>query len=550
MTTTLNPSLAKARPNVIPLRAEKWLVAGLLLATMLVPFLGKYQTGDALDVASPLVEVIWSLLYLVAGVRLRALRDQARLLFPRTLPLLGFLALMMASSLWSVEATTFKRAIELIGTTTIGYYIVARFTLRELLDMLVLAFGVAAVLSVAVIFGAPAHGRMDFGSGPWTGLFQEKNNLGAAMALGGLSLLVLLFERTARPQPAGSPAASRPVNSAATSQPANSAASRPASSEAGSHTVSPRDAASPEADSRPTGSQVHGFSGEPNDAGKMIALAGLSVLLSPLTLFEWLGRRRALLLGTFGLVVALLAGSRSATSIGAFGIVTIFLVTAWACTSPKYGAAARILTVLGALLAGTVWLALGLSPDSIFDAAGRETNLTGRTDFWPYLQQAISERPLLGYGYDAFFGSQLGKDTLSYYVVEAGGWTPYHAHNSFLQILLDSGYVGLCAFGLVLVCALWQAIAYAWRERSRTALWPLAILLYLLAGSFTETYFRSFNTIEWVVFVTAVLYPLRPKPADTPLAPELGDFTSRGRLRRSWSDRRTARDRETLRETA
>ena len=107
MTTTLNPSLAKARPNVIPLRAEKWLVAGLLLATMLVPFLGKYQTGDVLDVASPLAEVIWSLLYLVAGIRLWALRDQARALLSRTLPLLGFLALGGAFVLRSAE----KRAL-------------------------------------------------------------------------------------------------------------------------------------------------------------------------------------------------------------------------------------------------------------------------------------------------------------------------------------------------------------------------------------------------------------------------------------------------------
>ena len=29
----------------------------------------------------------------------------------------------------------------------------------------------------------------------------------------------------------------------------------------------------------------------------------------------------------------------------------------------------------------------------------------------------------------------------SEYVVQAGGWAPYHAHNSYLQTLLDAGYV-------------------------------------------------------------------------------------------------------------
>jgi hypothetical protein len=502
VTTYSSANAAAARRGFsLPRSAEVWFVALALLATMLIPFIGKYQSADAPE-SSPLVETIWTLMYLGAGIRLWQMRDVAVTLFKRSLPLLGFLALMFASSLWSVETTTIKKAIELAGTTAIGYYIVARFSLRDLLNILIIAFGVAGVASVAVIFGAPAHGRMDFGSGAWTGIFQEKNNLGAAMALAGISLFVLLFE-PAKPKP---PAAVR---------------------------------------ERAPGAPQRGLLGE---AG----FGALWVLLLPFTLFNALGRRRALTAGVFVLAMGLLAGSASATSLGAYAGVTLLLVTIWACRSKRFGLAARILTVAALVLGPLACLTFGLTPQSLFDLLGRESNLTGRTDFWPYLQQAISERPILGYGYDAFFRSQEGLDTLSYYVVEAGGWSPYHAHNSFLQILLDSGYVGLSVFGLVLLCAFWQSLVYAFRESERVALWPLAILLYLFLGSFTETYYRSFNTIEWVVFVTAVLYPVRPRAqAATPNGPaDPLEFTSRDRLRRSSSGQRSARDRDRLRETA
>ena len=109
------------------------------------------------------------------------------------------------------------------------------------------------------------------------------------------------------------------------------------------------------------------------------------------------------------------------------------------------------LMVALAAIAVVAVFGFGLTPASVFSLLGREPNLTGRTDFWPYLQQAIADRPWLGYGYNAFFRSGVALDYLQDYIVGAGGWTPYHAHNSFLQILLDSGYVGLASLGLLLV---------------------------------------------------------------------------------------------------
>ena len=205
----------------------------------------------------------------------------------------------------------------------------------------------------------------------------------------------------------------------------------------------------------------------------------------------------------------LLIGSNSATAFGDCTLIILAILVASAWRSPKFGGFARFATVLGVAMTIAVVVIFGLTPDSVFSALGRESSLSGRTDFWPYLQQAIADRPLLGFGFDAFFQSSIGADYLSAYVVQAGGWTPYHAHNSYLQTLLDAGYVGLAVLIVLVVISATRAIAYFARERSFVNIWPLAIILFLTSGSFTETYYLDYNTLEWILFVTAIVYPLQ-----------------------------------------
>jgi hypothetical protein len=58
------------------------------------------------------------------------------------------------------------------------------------------------------------------------------------------------------------------------------------------------------------------------------------------------------------------------------------------------------------------------------------------------------------------------------------------------------------------------------RERDVVSLWPLLVTLFLVFGSYTETYVGNFNTLGTILFVTAFLYPIRanagqPEPAPT-----------------------------------
>jgi O-antigen ligase len=312
---------------------------------------------------------------------------------------------------------TFKNSIELLGTTLIGYYVVSRFSMSEFLDILSLFFGISVVLSAVLIFFAPGHGRMFWGSGPWSGIYEEKNSLGASMAIAIIVYLIQFFR----------------------------------------------------------------------GSGKRKLLAGL------------------LLLGS----VALLVGSDSATALLDCGAALIIGVLLAGCLMPKYRLVAGLIAglSLAAVLSGI--FVFGLTPDALIAAVGRSSTLTGRTDFWPYLVDAIHAQPLLGYGYDAFFRSPIATSYLSYYVIQSYGWSPYHAHNSFLQTCLDTGYVGLASLLFLIAFALVRSLKYFSRRRDTIAMLPMMIVLYLTLGSYTETYLGNFNTVEWILFVAVLLYPVR-----------------------------------------
>lgn len=430
--------VARDRPST---RGEFWFVFAMLLVMAAFPAISKYQGVEPQDsMSSPVGEAVWSLLYLVAGLRVLALRATAFAILKQAPGLVLLLGIFLASSIWSVapsttlvdaieligtakirlfiaQNTTLSNAFELIGTATISLFIVCRFDLREFLNILGLAFGVIAVASLGFVFLAPGHGRMDYGSGPWSGVFQAKNNLALAMSLATISLTI-------------------------------------------------------------------------------------SMLASS-------GRKRAVLALVIAMCIALLVGSRSATATMGCCAALAAAVGGLVVRSERVDAVGRMLIGISLLVGIVVVAVVGVSLDTFLGALGRDVSLTGRTDFWPYLLQAISDRPLLGYGYNAFFRSTDGAHYLSYYAVEAGGWMPYHSHNSFLQCGLDAGFVGLTAFGYVLLGALRGGVLYLRREKSVVAAWPIAIVFYLIAGSFTETYFNQFNTYESILFYAALLYPLR-----------------------------------------
>ena len=87
-------------------------------------------------------------------------------------------------------------------------------------------------------------------------------------------------------------------------------------------------------------------------------------------------------------------------------------------------------------------------PDQILEMLGKDPTLTGRADLWVYVNQAIAERPILGWGLLAFWSET---NPLSDSKFRDFGLDRPQAHNGLLEMLLEVGVVGTIFFGFVLI---------------------------------------------------------------------------------------------------
>lgn len=247
-----------------------------------------------------------------------------------------------------------------------------------------------------------------------------------------------------------------------------------------------------------------GFYGEKNHFGTVM---GFAVVTALITAIQSKGRKR-FALGCLSLYCTLLIiGSQSATALLVTGVTSVLVVSIRLCRSKRFGTFVGVGLGIAGFAVLTFIAATGLTADSFFALVGRDSTLTGRTDFWPGLVRAIGDQPLFGYGYSAFF---LPNGPADQYIGNATGWWhPSHAHNSYYQIALDVGFVGGAAFGATLILGFFRAAVSAFREVSASEAWPLAIITFLTLGSFTETYFAQRNTTESILFALAILYPGR-----------------------------------------
>jgi exopolysaccharide production protein ExoQ len=84
--------------------------------------------------------------------------------------------------------------------------------------------------------------------------------------------------------------------------------------------------------------------------------------------------------------------------------------------------------------------------------------LTGRTDLWDELAQFTRNRPLLGYGYGAFWTPNHILD-----VSETLYWGISSAHSAYLETVLNIGLAGAAVLALATLAGLWRTGENYWR---------------------------------------------------------------------------------------
>lgn len=140
----------------------------------------------------------------------------------------------------------------------------------------------------------------------------------------------------------------------------------------------------------------------------------------------------------------------------------------------------------------------------IFELLGKDPTLTGRTRFWPYVIDNILQRPLLGWGYEAFW-SPLNPAALqiSEAIRRPGDWYLLHianAHNGMLEFLLAIGFSGTLFFIFLWIRNFVMAMKCIKGPARHIGLSSVLLLIGILIIGVSEEVLISIAQIETLLF--------------------------------------------------
>ncbi len=232
-----------------------------------------------------------------------------------------------------------------------------------------------------------------------------------------------------------------------------------------------------------------GSFGHKNGLGKAMALGVLCCVTT-----AWLDRaqRRVMACGAFVcIVLAILTTSASSLVLVVGSVGVVVLARQVVRLKPVVLIPSSIL-LLGSLVVAGYWLLQNWT--TLLSALGRDPTLTGRTTLWAVLLIEVLRRPLLGFGYGAFWSDQSSVGAN----VGLLAWDAAHAHSGYLEIALDLGAVGVVLAVSALAWATLRGMAVA--RFSREGVVGIGYLTFLVAANSVEGMFIRHNSIYFVLF--------------------------------------------------
>ncbi len=240
------------------------------------------------------------------------------------------------------------------------------------------------------------------------------------------------------------------------------------------------------------------------DGGRIQGIVGNSNVIAIISLFAIL---------TFGVLYA--ARTRWRTTLALWALLAAyFFVRAGSATAYACAAAAAVVLVVALLMrrtttpggrtklyvifiGGAVVLAAAvlLLQKPLLALLGRSADLTGRSDvIWEKVLARAAEHPLFGNG---FSSPWVPFDPAFANWIEDHGITVFHAHNMWLDVLMQLGVLGVVLIALAYLSLLWRSWFFAidrprWdltadRPYSSLTLLPSLITIVLLVQGLTES---------------------------------------------------------------
>ncbi|MFN6572453.1 O-antigen ligase family protein [Dendronalium sp. ChiSLP03b] len=172
-------------------------ITGLLVYSGAILYLvlsGGAQESEFVDFDSSLIRIINLFLYIVTFFLLVLRWRKTVYVLSQDRFIISLIVLLPTLSiLWSfAPATTIKDSFTVFGSSLFGIYLATRYTLKQQLQLLALAFSIQIVLSFIFAVVLPKYGVMGgIHQGKWRGVFHHKNALGARMVISSIIFLLL-----------------------------------------------------------------------------------------------------------------------------------------------------------------------------------------------------------------------------------------------------------------------------------------------------------------------------------------------------------------------
>lgn len=143
-------------------------------------------------------------------------------------------------------------------------------------------------------------------------------------------------------------------------------------------------------------------------------------------------------------------------------------------------------------------------------ANNRDVTLSGRKELWETLWQFIQEKPWLGYGYGSFFTARSREGSLLW---QTHTWIPVHAHNGFVQLWINLGFIGLSIFIFGYLSCMFTSLFKYLVFKDLRMLWVFLFLIYTVFLNMTEVSFFGSDNI-WIITLASI-YSIKIKTTKT-----------------------------------
>jgi O-antigen ligase len=211
-----------------------------------------------------------------------------------------------------------------------------------------------------------------------------------------------------------------------------------------------------------------------NAMAPFMLFAGLTIAC-----FDRRSARRYVMLAVIaGLVVM----SQSGTSI-VTGLAVLLICVFLARMATSDQATSAVLAVSAAATATVATVAMSVFLPNLLEFGGKDPTLTSRTDIWAGIWRAVGEQPWLGYGAGGVWINPNLDPARS--ILRDLGFTVFHSHNGYLELLLLLGVIGLALFVWLAVSTMRLALAHL-RHQPDMGVYVLGFLTLVVLISITE----------------------------------------------------------------